>query len=522
MSVDKTISPDKGVKLPSDHRMTTKAKGIPFESFLGAGWTLEQMIAHGHVEKVPATPAPARLYDDKGRYLGPMPAAAQPANAPVIATPPATPRPIPVDAATAAVNRCAAELQKLAVDFHEAKLAGDYERQARAYGAFPYELEQYKAAVKIQADLAKFVIKQTDTEIVPPVDWSKCVGDPPPREWLIQDWLSPDSTGLWGPGGAGKTKLLQAVATGLAMQKPYLAAAYTRPLVVVAWLCEDDAAEVWRTQAAINRYFSVSMADLVKAGRLHIVPRKGEDNMLFAAGMRGEAVFTPVFDRLRERLNDLKADVFIGDNSAHLYGAVENDRHQVTRYVNGMAGLVQDRPFAAIHVGHVAKSEGSEFSGSTAWENAIRSRWLLARSLPDEINANEIPDTVYLARRKANHAGLGWQRFKFDKGMFVPEAMQTAAPGDIRARNDAADEALLAAFDKLRVAGLCPTDTKNSSDYLPRRAQEMGFAPGYTLAQLKETMHRLIRDGKLKRDPGAGMYANRSPRAGLVRVSSTK
>lgn len=454
-----------------------------------------------------------RIYDAAAAAGMELPARPKPTSPPPL---------IEIDAATDAVNRCERKLHELAVEFNHAIEQGDVEKQVKLVPALEAEGERLKAAAKLKDILAKYAPAAGSAEPARPVDWSKCAGEPPPREWFIQDWLSPDSTGLWGPGGAGKTKLLQAMATGLAMQKPYLAAAYSRPLVVVAWLCEDDASEVWRTQAAINQYFGVSMADLVKAARLHIVPRKGKDNMLFAAGARGAAEFTPAYERLREELNDLKADVFIGDNIAHLYGGVENDRHQVTRYVNGVAGLVHDRPFAGVHVGHVAKSDGSEFSGSTAWENAIRSRWLLARALQGETDAPAIPDTVYLARRKANHAGLGYQRFKFDKGMFVPEAMQTAAPGDIRARNNAADEALLAAFDKLVAAGMGPTDTPNSGDYLPKRVAEGGYAPGYTVEQLKETMHRLIREEKLKRDPKAGRYANGNPRAGLIRVTATK
>jgi RecA-family ATPase len=104
-------------------------------------------------------------------------------------------------------------------------------------------------------------------------------------------------------------------------------------------------------------------------------------------------------------VNDLRVDVLVLDNIGRVYGGNESDRHQVTMFVNGALGMVRGRPFAPVFLGHVARSQGSEFSGSAAWENACRMRWYMARTLPDHKQDEDEPtDTgiVYLAKRKAN------------------------------------------------------------------------------------------------------------------------
>ena len=72
-------------------------------------------------------------------------------------------------------------------------------------------------------------------------------------------------------------------------------------------------------------------------GRLCIESRVGLDNELMGLTF-GAPTFTPVFFDLREQVNDLQVDICVLDNAAQVYGGNENDRHQVTKFVNGAAG----------------------------------------------------------------------------------------------------------------------------------------------------------------------------------------
>ena len=119
-------------------------------------------------------------------------------------------------------------------------------------------------------------------------------------------------------------------------------------------------------------------------------------------------------DRLREQIRDTEAQFFIGDNIAQLYGGNENDRHQVTLFNNTLAGALS--PCTVLWIGHPSRQAGSEFSGTSAWENSVRTRLYLGPTLPGEkTKSNEgdeaPPDSVrYLARRKANYAAKDWRR----------------------------------------------------------------------------------------------------------------
>ena len=346
-----------------------------------------------------------------------------------------------------------------------------------------------------------------------PIDWDRLDGDPPSRTWWIQDWLGPSPTLCSGAGGVGKTKLLQVVGTSLATGREYLGPV-AQPLTVLIWSCEDDQAEAWRTQVAINQHLRVSMADLT--GRLYIVPRLGNDNTLLEVSY-GKPQFTPLFDELRQQVNDLKVDVLGLDNLGQLFGGNENDRHQATLFVNGIAGLVRDRPFAPILLGHVARSQGSEYSGSAAWENAVRMRWYLGSTLPDQkLEEGEAvdPDVVYLARRKANYSTKDWRRLRFHNGLLVPDEPEGRRI-DQGYRDDAAERVVLEAVPKLVGIGVQPTDSRNSGDYLPTQIVDKGYAQGYGKRDLKAAMHRLMGASKLKRDV-VGQYSNRNKRYGLV------
>lgn len=362
---------------------------------------------------------------------------------------------------------------------------------------------------------AKFPVEHPcdDASPLEPINWAELHGEPPPRCWWIQDWLGPNPTLVSGPGGAGKTRLWQAVGTALATRRAYLAGP-SPPLKVLMWLCEESREEVWRQQMAINRHFSLDMDDLRE--RFYVVPRQGHENTLLDLSY-GRPMFTPLLETLREQVNDLAIDVLVLDNLAQLFGGSENDRHQATYFVNGIAGLVMHRPFCPVLVGHVARSAGSEYSGSAAWENAVRMRWYVGPTLPDqqqtEDEAND-PDVVYLARRKANYAPKDWRKLKYTDGVLVP-VETNASPGDYLFRQDAAEQVLLAALPKLCSAGLMPTDGKTSADYLPAQAIAKGYHQGHNKRELIDAMNRLMGTGRLKREI-VGKYANRAPRYGLV------
>lgn len=375
------------------------------------------------------------------------------------------------------------------------------------------------AASEIVADIhSKLRILKLDgaESMREPIDWPKLTGDPPPRSWWIQDWLAPNPMLFSGAGGKGKTTVAQAVATALVTNRSYLEEPRVRDLRALIWNCEDDESEIWRKQASINAHFDLSMDDI--EDRLYIVARLGLENTMFQLTM-GTPQFTPTFYQLREQVNDLGIDVLILDNINQIYGGL-NDQHQVTQFVNAFAGLVRNRPFAPILLGHIARSEGSEFSGPAAWENAVRMRWYLGSQLPDQKSDDEEaadPDVVYLAKRKANYTNKDYRRLRFKGGLFVPDQPEGGIQLSLVMRSESADAVVLSAFPKLITAGMQPSDKAQSGDYLPKQIIALGYHQDHTKAELAKAMHRLMGSGRLRRIE-IGKYSNRNPKYGLAIV----
>jgi putative DNA primase/helicase len=339
----------------------------------------------------------------------------------------------------------------------------------------------------------------------------------PRRRWFIEGWLG-GPTLVAGSGGAGKSSLVQHLVTMGALGRPYIASqdAAFKSLV---WNCEDDRDEIWRRQERICDHENIEMASL--ADRLHIVSRYGCENALMVE-TQGSLSPTALMKELREQVNDLHIDVLWLDNAAHVFLGNHDDRTHVTAFINSLNGLVTGRPFAAVVVAHPGKALGSEYSGSVAWENAVRMRWFLGDRLPDQVPepGDEIGDRAgvrFLCKRKTNYSATDFIRFTMDKGLLVPDHQpQDGSSGLVAALDEKrAEEVCIAGFRSLKAMGLHPSDSKASPDYLPRQMLDKRLASGYSKSDLAKAMNRLMTTGLFTRGQ-VSMYSNRNPRMGLV------
>ena len=346
------------------------------------------------------------------------------------------------------------------------------------------------------------------------LDWSVLAQTKAPaREWIWPHWLSWSPTLLAGRGGIGKSLFTQQLGTALAtggddMVKP------ARPVRVLYWACEDDTEELWRRQERICAHLKVPMTALEN---LVIDARLGLDNTLFTTEF-GRPMWTPLIGELTEQVNDLGIDVLFLDNIGQTFGANENDRHHVTSFANGIVGLVRGRKFCPVLVGHPAKSSNSEYSGSGAWENAVRMRWFLSDRLPDEQEPeNDTPTNMrVLAKRKTNYSQNDILRMTVQDGVLVSMVDEHGASSIDHLWETRAENVVLAGLDAILRMGKTASETPGPA-YLPKLLCEFGMVDGLGKAEVERAMRRLLRDGKLRRDE-VGRYANRAPKYGLVRV----
>jgi hypothetical protein len=345
-----------------------------------------------------------------------------------------------------------------------------------------------------------------------PISWDSLEGrEPPAREWVVPHWVPHrHMTLLSGRGGIGKTLVGQHVAAALALGFEYIEP--LKPRRVLMWAGEDDEDELWRRQVQISSWMGKPLSALTE--RLFLHSYVGDDITLLAP-VFGTLAPTPMLAELRQQVADYRADVVILDNLSRIYGASENDRHAATMFCAVVQGACA--PAAVILLGHPAKAAGSEYSGSTAWEGAVRARLYLSDRPPDQDPADDeapIDDTVrYLARRKANYSARDIRRFTMVDGVLIPSPIEAAKAG--QPAGMLLEDIVLRAVQKLSEQGLHGTASTASPNYLPRLAERYGLLDTAGKKAFAKAMCSMVMEGKLA-SREVGRNANRTPKMGLV------
>lgn len=346
----------------------------------------------------------------------------------------------------------------------------------------------------------------------PPLAWDDLDGKTPPaREWIMPYWLPCGHiTLLAGRGGIGKTLLAQHIGSALALGVDYIESLTEKR--VLMWAGEDDESELWRRQVGISQHMQRPLSSLTERFYLHSYA--GQDITLAATAF-GALSRTKMLDELRDQVTDYRAELVILDNVARLFGGNENDRHAVTTFLAWLQGAC--KPAAILLLGHPAKSAGSEFSGSTAWEGAVRARLYLSDKPPDaEITDEDAPpdDSVrYLSRRKANYSQLELRRFSMgDGGVMIPEQPETQVRG--KPSGEFAKDIVRRAMRTLASRDIYGASSTASPSYLPKLAGQYHLLETATIKNFAGTMRAMILAGDIA-SVEVGKYQNRSPKMGL-------
>ena len=336
---------------------------------------------------------------------------------------------------------------------------------------------------------------------LPIFDLSKLNGPPPPeRGWILQDYIPEGEITLFtGYGGSGKSLFSQQMATCIASGTDMLGIPVQRRRVLYV-TAEDDESELHRRQRDIMAH--LGNPDI--GDRVLLSSVRGRENRLFhddpANFCDGQRIKFGPEDDLRQTIEVTGAQVVILDNVAHLFGGNENDRGEVTAFVNSLYGLVRGLDVSIVLIGHPNKS-GDSYSGSTAWLNAMRSQIELSRPEGDGVSID--PDLRVLSLGKANYARAGAQvSFRYHQGAY---ALDDELPVDTRheleeaARVSGENEVFL---DCLRVRTAQGegrlVGPSSGPNYAVAQFVEMREAKGLSKPTLKKAMERLFASGRIE------------------------
>lgn len=312
----------------------------------------------------------------------------------------------------------------------------------------------------------------------------------PPREWAVEGMVPLKATTLlYGDGGLGKSLLAQMLATASAMGKDFLGVP-TRSMRTLCMFAEDDVDEWQRRQAAVNDLYGCAFGDLE---RMRWVPRFGRGAELAVFAETGAFTTTALYHHLRREIVEFDAKFVVLDSLHDVFAGDENRRIQARRFIGALNGLAREIGGAVLALAHpslTGLTSGSGASGSTAWNNAVRSRLYFERSLADD-------NVRILSVKKSNYAASGKEtglELRYERGAFVRVEQQG---GGLVSRLTL-DAKLLEAFRKMAGEGARIPADKSPSTSLPNRAKKLPEFKLYSWADLVAAQDRLKAAGKIQ------------------------
>lgn len=322
----------------------------------------------------------------------------------------------------------------------------------------------------------------------------------PERRWLWENWMPMRAvTVLSGDGGTGKSLLALQLATACATGRPFLGQSVMRCKVLVI-ACEDEKDELHRRQASINGKLDLDMADLLD---VFWIARAGLDNVMMNFPGDGQGEKTPFFDQVRAKALEMGAQLIVLDTAADLFGGNENIRPQVRQFINSLTSIalaIDGAILLLAHPSQAGKAAGTGESGSTAWNNSVRSRLYFTRPTPEK-GEPEDKDARILSRQKSNYAQAGGSvPMRYMDGAFVAtggEASEDDAWTLERKRK--AEAAILEGIEQLALQKFRCNAHKGQANYAPKAILEKATAgQGFSQDELEAAMNRLFKRMRLE------------------------
>lgn len=316
------------------------------------------------------------------------------------------------------------------------------------------------------------------------VDWftpADLVGAPPEQEWLVKDMIPGSNvTLLYGDGGTGKSLLALQLAAAVAGGGLMWLNRCPKPGRALYLSAEDDRAELHRRLARIARQQGLPLEAFAN---LTVASLAGDDALLAAVNRDGTLTASALYREIESKVVTIRPGLVVLDTLADLFPGNENDRTQVRQFVGLARKIAIAHHCAIVVLAHPSLSglaNGRGTSGSTAWNNSVRSRLNFVR-VPDD------PDARKLMVEKSNYGPTGGEiEVTWKDGVFIAQSVSTTA-GENR-------------FDAIvlrLVADLAAQGTTYTRDRAPGKMEGMPGTEGLRRPAIKKAIDRLFSAGRL-------------------------
>jgi len=319
----------------------------------------------------------------------------------------------------------------------------------------------------------------------------------PSRRWLVEGWLPAGQVTLVaGDGGIGKTTIALQLAASVATGTEWLGLTVAKRGRVAVLSAEDDIDELHWRFAQIARSIPGSHDEtLEQLNDVLLIDASGDlDPTLANFDEKNGLKLTDTLARLKEFLASEQIDVLILDSAADVFSE-EINRYAVRSFMRLIRGLAD----TVILLGHPSVSgmkDGRGYSGSTHWNNAVRSRLRFEVAKDPEGGAPD-PDLRILELAKANRArGKQIMSLRWTEAGFMRD--DEAASGV-----DALSRRLKAEDTFLKLVKLFNEQGRHVNPSTSRTGAPVLFAKhpdnkGFTKSEFEHAMETLLGAGKIQ------------------------
>jgi RecA-family ATPase len=253
---------------------------------------------------------------------------------------------------------------------------------------------------------------------------------------------------------------------------------------------EDERDELHRRLAAVAVAEGFPLADLDKLTCLSLAAADALMSVPEGAGKTMKE--TPLFRKIEEWLSIHKPAVTVLDTLADLFGGDEINRGQARQFIGQLRGLALKHGTTIILLAHPSLSgmaRGDGNSGSTAWNNSVRSRLYMRRAISED-GAEADPDARTLEVMKANYGRIGLSlSLRYRDGAFA--AVGTAGAPDAKATAAKADRVFGKLLRECHANGRRVNHTGGNS-YAPKVFASLPDAEGVTKNAFRRAMETAL------------------------------
>jgi RecA-family ATPase len=323
--------------------------------------------------------------------------------------------------------------------------------------------------------------------VIDPRDWQ---GTPvPERQWFVEGWIPHRTvTNLSGAGGSGKTEIILQLISAASLQAQWFGHDVSDgPCLYYG--AEDEPDELHRRLETIVRRAGRQLSEL---DGIRLIPMAGSDAVLAEPDRVGNLTVTAIYAKLESQVKILRPKLVVIDPSADVFGGDEINRAQVRKFVSMLRGLAIDYDCAVLLLSHpsvAGLTSGTGTSGSTAWNNSVRSRLYL------EV-VDKDPDARVLKVVKANYGRTGDSiAMRWDDGVYaLDNGPDPVVENVVNGKTDGLFLELLAMFNEQDQN----VSTKTGANYAPAKMALHPKAKGFTKRQLAASMQRLLDSKRIK------------------------